>query len=51
MCRLRRNLLHGLSEEGEYLGRPDFAAMDAELVGILVGFAERRKDLDRVRLG
>lgn len=44
-------LLHGLGEEGKDLGRPDFAAVDAEFVGVLAEFAEGRKDLEDVRLG
>ena len=40
-----------LGQEGEYLGRPEFAAVDAEFVGVLVGFAKGRKDLNGVRLG
>jgi hypothetical protein len=43
-------LLHGLGEEREYLGRPDFAAVDAKFMGVLIGFAERRKDLEGVGL-
>ena len=44
-------LFERLRKEGEYLGRPDFAAVDTELVSVLIGLAEGGKDLKVVRLG
>jgi hypothetical protein len=45
-----RALFKRLRKEGEYLRRPDFAAVDAEFVGVLIGLAEGGKYLEGMRL-
>jgi hypothetical protein len=43
-------LFKRLREKGEYLRRPDFTAVDAEFMSILIGLAKDGEDLKVVRL-